>query len=80
MKKIDVIPCKHKREETTKLMVPEIPLYRYNPKLKEELDKGTITEDFALKLYRAMLFQRAFEFTVRDLENKSLVPHDWCVC
>jgi len=76
MKKIDVIPCKHKREETTKLTFPEIPLYRYNPKLKEELDKGTITEDFALKLYRAMLFQRAFEFTVRDLENKSLVPHE----
>jgi 2-oxoisovalerate dehydrogenase E1 component len=73
MKVIDVKPCTH---EVMKIKFPEITINQYNPKLKDELDKGLITEDFVLMVYRGMLYQRAFEFTVRDLENKSLVPHD----
>ncbi|MBN2322908.1 MAG: dehydrogenase E1 component subunit alpha/beta [Spirochaetes bacterium] len=71
MKAINVTPCKH---EERKLTFPEIPVNRYNPNLKSELDKKLITKDFAVQILRAMLYQRAFEFTVRDLENKSLVP------
>ena len=74
MKTIDVTPCIHRKG--MKLHFPEIPLYQYTPKLKDELDKKLITKEFALRIYRAMLSQRAFEFTVRDLENKSLVPHE----
>jgi len=71
MKVKNVTPCKH---EEMKLKFPEISVNRYNPTLKEELDKGLITKDFAVQILRAMLYQRAFEFTVRDLENKTLVP------
>jgi 2-oxoisovalerate dehydrogenase E1 component len=71
MKAINVVPCKH---EGTKLTFPEITVNQYNPKLRYEIEKGIITEAFALQLFRAMLYQRSFEFTVRDLENKSLVP------
>ncbi|UCB45549.1 MAG: dehydrogenase E1 component subunit alpha/beta [Spirochaetota bacterium] len=73
MKVIDVKPCKH---EVVRIKFPEITINRYNPRLKDELDKGLVTEEVVLMIYRAMLYQRAFEFTVRDLENKSLVPHD----
>jgi len=71
MKAIDVTPCKH---EERKLSFPQIPVNRYNPTLKQELDGGLITKAFAVQVYRAMLYQRAFEFTVRDLESKKLVP------
>jgi 2-oxoisovalerate dehydrogenase E1 component len=73
MKVIDVKPCKH---EATRIKFPEITVNQYNPGLRDELEKGLITEEFALTAYRGMLYQRAFEFTVRDLENKSLVPHE----
>ena len=74
MKAINVMPCVHR--ESMKLSFPEISLYRYTPRLKDEIDKKLITEEFALRIYRAMLSQRAFEFCVRDLENKSLVPYE----
>lgn len=73
MKKIDVIPF---FREMKKIELPKIPIYKYTPKLKEEIDSGKISQDYALNLFEAMLYQRAFEFTVRDLENKTLVPFD----
>lgn len=73
MKAIDVKPCKH---EVMKLSFPEVTVNQYNPSLEEELAEGRISKEFILRIYRAMLYQRAFEFTVRDLENKSLIPHE----
>ncbi len=73
MKEIDVMPC-HDERATMKL--PEITLYRYNPDLKDELDKGIITKDEALRLYKVMIIQRAFEYTIRDLDSKRFVPYE----
>ena len=73
MKEIDVMPC-HDERATMKL--PEITLYRYDPDLKDELDKGIITKDEALRLYKAMIIQRAFEYTIRDLDSKRFVPYE----
>ena len=73
MKEIDVMPC-HDERATMKL--PEITLYRYDPDLKDELDKGIITKDEALRLYKVMLIQRAFEYTIRDLDSKRFVPYE----
>jgi 2-oxoisovalerate dehydrogenase E1 component len=74
MKEIDVIPCDHERSQT--LSFPDIPIFQKDLMLKGELEKGNITKEFSLHLLQGMLFQRAFEFTVRDLENKSLAPHE----
>ncbi|MCK5095057.1 MAG: thiamine pyrophosphate-dependent dehydrogenase E1 component subunit alpha, partial [Spirochaetes bacterium] len=73
MKEIVVLPC---YDSTKKIEIPEIPLFQYLPELKDELDGGLITEEEALRIYRAMLIQRAFEFTVRDLDNKKFVPYE----
>jgi 2-oxoisovalerate dehydrogenase E1 component len=73
MKEIDVMPC---HDERATLKLPEIVLYRNDPKLKEVLDQGIITKDEALKLYKAMIIQRAFEFTIRDLDSKRFVPYE----
>ena len=73
MKEIDVMPC---HDERATLKLPEIALYRYDPDLKDELDKGIITKDEALRLYKAMIIQRAFEFTIHDLDSKRFVPYE----
>ena len=73
MKSIDVIPFFREKKV---LKFPEIPIYKYTPKLKDELDSGRISKGYAVHLFKAMLYQRAFEFTVRDLDNKSLIPFD----
>ena len=73
MKEIVVLPC---YDSTKKIEIPEIPLFQYLPELKDELDGGLITEEEALRIYRAMLIQRAFEFNVRDLDNKKFVPYE----
>ncbi len=73
MKEIDVMPCHDEREI---LKPPEITLYRYDPDLKDELDRGILTKDEALRLYRAMIIQRAFEYTIRDLDSKRFVPYE----
>ncbi len=71
MKSIDVMPCIGKRS-TIKL--PEIPLFQYTPTLKEELGRGSITKEEALRVYLAMLLQRNIEYMVRDLDVKRFVP------
>ena len=73
MKSIDVKPCTGKSET---LKLPEIPLFKYTPTLKEELNKGIISSDEALILFEAMLLQRNFEYMVRDLDNKRFVPFE----
>jgi 2-oxoisovalerate dehydrogenase E1 component len=73
MKEIDVMPC---HDERATLKLPEIALFRYDPDLKDELDKGIITKDEALRLYKAMIIQRAFEYTIRDLDSKRFVPYE----
>lgn len=71
MKTVDVLPC---HDTKKKITLGEIKLFQYNPDLKEELDRGIITEEEALKLFRAMLLQRCFEYTIRDLDSKRFVP------
>jgi 2-oxoisovalerate dehydrogenase E1 component len=73
MKEIDVMPC---QDERMTLKPPEIALYRYDPDLKDELDQSIITRDEALQLFEAMLIQRAFEYTIRDLDRKTFVPYE----
>ncbi len=73
MKEIDVMPC---NDEPATLKLPEIPLFQYLPSLKDELEKGIITKDKALLLYKAMIIQRAFEYTIRDLDSKRFVPYE----
>ncbi len=72
MKSRDVLPCD---PQPRKLPLPEIMLFRYTPLLREELDKGILTREEALGLYRAMLLQRNVEYMVRDLEVKRFVPY-----
>jgi 2-oxoisovalerate dehydrogenase E1 component len=72
MKALDVVPCDHEAKKT--ITFPEIPVFHRGLSLREELDKGALTNEAALRLLQAMYYQRAFEFTVRDLENKSLIP------
>jgi len=71
MKIIDVLPCD---ERETKISFPDIPVFANRPSLREELEKGIITEDEAVRLYRGMLLQRNFEYMVRDLDNKRFIP------
>ena len=73
MKEITVLPC---HDSKRKVKVPDIPLFKYLPDLKDELDKNLISKEEALRLYRAMILQRAFEYTIRDLDNKRLVPYE----
>ena len=73
MREIDVLPGSL---EFKKITLPDIPLFRYNPRLADELSKGLITKDEALKLFRAMLLQRGFEYVVRDLDSKRFVPYE----
>ncbi len=71
MKTIDVFPC---HTAKGKIKFGDIMLFQYNPELRDELDGGKITEEDALKLFRAMLLQRGFEYTIRDLDSKRFVP------
>ena len=71
MKDMDILPCAGEKKIIT---FPGIPVFRYTPSLKEELDKGVIKKEEALELYRSMILQRNFEFMVRDLDNKRFVP------
>jgi 2-oxoisovalerate dehydrogenase E1 component len=71
MKTINVLPCE---DSEKKIKIGEIKLFQYDPTLKDELEKGLITEDEAMRLYRAMITQRAFEYTIRDLDSKRFVP------
>ena len=73
MREIDVVPCEGAAKT---LKLPEIPLFRYTPTLKEELDQGHISQEEALKLLRAMLLQRGFEYIIRDLDTKRFVPYE----
>ncbi len=71
MKSIDVLPC---YERGKKIKFPEVPLFQYMPELKDELESGLITGEEALRFFKAMLLQRAFEFMVRDLDSKRFIP------
>jgi len=73
MKAYDVLPCDVKPR---KIVMPEILLFRYTPTLREELNDGIITQDEALRLYRAMVLQRNVEYMVRDLEVKRFIPFE----
>jgi 2-oxoisovalerate dehydrogenase E1 component len=73
MREIDVLPG---TREFQKIELPSIPLFRYTPKLREELEKGLITREEALKLFRAMLLQRGFEYLIRDLDSKRFIPYE----
>jgi 2-oxoisovalerate dehydrogenase E1 component len=73
MKEIDVMPC---HDERNTLKPPEITLYRYDPVLKDELEGGVLNREEALRLYNAMIIQRAFEYTIRDLDSKRFVPYE----
>jgi 2-oxoisovalerate dehydrogenase E1 component len=66
------LPCD---TQPRKLELPEITLFRYTPTLRQELDKGLLSPEEALGLYRAMLLQRNVEYMVRDLEVKRFVPY-----
>ena len=71
MKSIDILPC---YERGKKIKFPEVPLFQYMPELKDELESGLITGEEALRFFKAMLLQRAFEFMVRDLDSKRFIP------
>ncbi len=71
MREYDVLPCD---PQPRKLAMPEVTLFRYTPTLREELDKGLLSREEALGLYRAMLLQRNVEYMVRDLDVKRFVP------
>jgi 2-oxoisovalerate dehydrogenase E1 component len=73
MKSVDVLPCDLTPRS---VRTPEIKLFRYTPTLSEELEKGVITKDEALQLYRAMLLHRNVEYMVRDLDVKRFVPYE----
>ena len=72
MKEINVLP-EYNPEE---ISFNSIPLFHYRANLKSEIDKGVITIDEALKLYRVMLLIRNFEFMVIDLSTGNFVPYD----
>jgi len=71
MKCLNVIPHQKLRN---KKFYDEIPLYRYMPTLKEELENDIISIEESLRLYRTMVLQRSFEEIIRDLDVKRLVP------
>jgi len=71
MKCLNVIP--HQKVKNRKFY-GEIPLYRYMPTLKEELENGIISIDESLRVYRAMVLQRSFEEIIRDLDVKRFIP------
>jgi 2-oxoisovalerate dehydrogenase E1 component len=73
MKATDILPSDR---TPRKLKVPEVNLFRYTPTLKSELDKGIITREEALRLYRALVLHRNMEYMVRDLDVKRFVPYE----
>ncbi len=75
MKSYDATTCGCDPDPTS-VAIPEIPVYRYTPMLKDELSSGMITKDEALQLYEAMILQRNVEFMVRDLDVKRFVPYE----
>jgi len=72
LKEINVIPC----FEPQQISVPPVQAYRYRGSLKEELPRGLITKEEALKLFKAMLLIRNFEFMVADLSSGAFVPRE----
>jgi len=72
MKEIDVLP----RFKPLSLKFPEIPIFSYNGKLENELERGTINEEQALNLFRAMVLVRNFEYMVADLDTGRFIPYD----
>ena len=73
MKNVNVMPS---NRTPRKLEVPEIWLFRYTPKLQQELEKGIITREEAVTLFRAMVLHRNLEYMVRDLDVKRFVPYE----
>ena len=73
MKSIDVLPC---HDSAKKLKIGDVHLFQYLPHLTDEIENGLITEEEALKYYRAMLLQRGFEYLVRDLDSNRFVPYE----
>ena len=72
MREINVLPEYNPGE----IRFNPIPLFKYQGRLKDEIDRGSITPDEALKLFRAMLLIRNFEFMVADLSTGNFVPYD----
>ncbi|HUT84353.1 MAG TPA: thiamine pyrophosphate-dependent enzyme, partial [Thermodesulfobacteriota bacterium] len=72
MKEIDVLP----RFKPLSLKFPEISIFSYNGKLKNELEKGEISEGQALNLFKAMVLVRNFEYMVTDLDTGRFTPYD----
>jgi 2-oxoisovalerate dehydrogenase E1 component len=73
MKCLDVLP--HQKIKN-KSFYKDIPVYRYTPALKDELEKGIISVEDTLRLYKAMVAQRTFEEMVRDLDIKRFMPFE----
>ncbi len=73
MKNVNVMPS---NRTPRKLKVPELWLFRYTPKLQQELEKGIITKEEAVTLFRALVLHRNLEYMVRDLDVKRFVPYE----
>jgi len=72
MKTIDVLPD---FERAKRITIPDIPICQYMPRLKDEIDKNRISKEEVLKLYRAMILVRNFEYMVVDLSTGAFVPY-----
>ncbi len=72
MKSVDVMPSDR---TPRRLQLPEVWLFRYTPRLQDELEKGLITREEALTLFRALVLHRNLEYMVRDLDVKRFVPY-----
>lgn len=72
MKNANVMPSDR---TPRKLQIPDVWLFRYTPKLQDELDKGITTREEAVTLFRALVLHRNLEYMVRDLDVKRFVPY-----
>jgi 2-oxoisovalerate dehydrogenase E1 component len=73
MREIQVMPC----EETPGYLdLGKIPVFQRYVNLKDELESKRLTGEAALRLLYAMQLQRGFEYTIRDLDSKRLVPYE----
>lgn len=73
MKCIDVTPHENVKNPDH---YNDVPIYRYTPTLARELEKGIITADQALLLFRAMEMQREFERMVAEVDVGRQVPYE----
>ncbi len=71
MKNVNVMPSDRRPR---KLALPEVWLFRDTPLLGDELEKGLLTREEAVTLFRAMVLHRNLEYMVRDLDVKRFVP------